>query len=311
MSFTSFTDISKAGGLVPIEYSKEIISQLTKKSVVASAFTNRIMGAHQLSVPVNDLLASASFTPEGDAITASYTSWGDAQLVAEKCAVIVTLSKETLLDGSVDFGPALANAASNAIAKAVDAAVIHGTGKPASWLASSIVSGATAASATLSLATQEGSAVNASLSDTISDLMSKVEVYGYDTNNGFILHPKMKGKLRKAKGEDGQMLWQPMTSSTPDMIWGDQLRWANSGGMDPAVALAIYGDMSKGIIGIREDMRIEVLDQASITVGADTINLAQHDMIAFKFIFRCGYQVANPVNNMESTNQYPFAVLLA
>jgi len=67
---------------------------------------------------------------------------------------------------------------------------------------------------------------------------------------------------------------------------------------DNAKSIAITGDFSKAVVGTRDGMTYEILKEATIVSGtgenAETINLAQRDMIAIKATIRLGFLVAEP-----------------
>jgi len=96
--------------------------------------------------PVVTALATASFVSEGSAIPASSATWTGANIVAEKIGCIVPIARETFEDSSFDLAGEVLPIVAGAIAKTVDAAIFHGTNKPASWTASCIVDGASGAS---------------------------------------------------------------------------------------------------------------------------------------------------------------------
>ena len=58
-------------------------------------------------------------------------------------------------------------------------------------------------------------------------------------------------------------------------------------------ALSITGDFTRSVVGTRENMEYEILKEATIKSGADTINLAQRDMIGIKCTMRMAYLVAD------------------
>jgi hypothetical protein len=78
-------------------------------------------------------------------------------------------------------------------------------------------------------------------------------------------------------------------------------------------AEAIIGDFTKGIIGVRKDVTVKLLTEATLVDGSGntTYNLAQQDMIALRFTFRAAYQVANTITYDKQTEaeRYPFAVM--
>lgn len=308
MAFTTFSGLTAGAGVLPTEYVKEVFKMLPEKSACVQAFRTINMGAHTTVLPVLTGLATASFVSEGAAITASNATWTGKNLVAEKVACIVPISKELWNDGNLQWGPEIMEQAVTAIGKAIDAAIFHETSKPTSWTASGIIVGASGAtSGVVDYSTEI--AASATVAEIISKAMAFPEAGGFEVN-GFILHPTMKAKLRGAKDTTGQPLFQPMTGGYPATLYGEEVIFAKNGGMDGTKLLGVCGDMSRGVIGLREDMTVELLREATITVGGDSISLAQNDMVALKFVFRCAYQVAVNATGLGTTGIYPFAVIV-
>ena len=69
------------------------------------------------------------------------------------------------------------------------------------------------------------------------------------------------------------------------------------------------------VLGLRQDMRFKLLDQAVITddTGKVIYNFPQQDMIGMRVTFRAAFAVANPVTRpiAGSGTPYPFSVLTA
>ena len=65
------------------------------------------------------------------------------------------------------------------------------------------------------------------------------------------------------------------------------------------------------VYAFREEMELRLLREATLTDGTNTYNLAQQDMIAFRFTMRLGIAVPNPVNRVNGTaaTRYPFATI--
>jgi HK97 family phage major capsid protein len=133
-----------------------------------------------------------------------------------------------------------------------------------------------------------------------------VEADGFDVN-GVAARPKLRSLLRKARDAGGQ----PLVDASTEQMLGAQISYVNEGTMvDPT--LAVVGDFSMAVIGIRQDVTYKVLDQAVITdaAGAIVYNLPQQDMIALRVVARFAYAVANPASrNATGGGGYPFAVL--
>jgi hypothetical protein len=78
--------------------------------------------------------------------------------------------------------------------------------------------------------------------------------------------------------------------------------------------LAIAGDWTMAILGVRQDLTWKMLDQAVITddTGKVLLNLPQQDSVAMRVVARFGYALAAPITRVESDNTgdpFPFAVL--
>ena len=70
----------------------------------------------------------------------------------------------------------------------------------------------------------------------------------------------------------------------------------------PPATLAVVGDFGLAVLGVRQDMTYELLDQAVITddTGKVIFNLAQQDMLALRVVFRAAFATAAPVTRPVS-----------
>jgi hypothetical protein len=98
--------------------------------------------------------------------------------------------------------------------------------------------------------------------------------------------------------------------ASTEQILGAQISYVAEGTFgDPT--LAVVGDYSLAVIGVRQDLTYKLLDQAVITdnLGAIVYNLPQQDMVALRVVARFAYAVAKPVSRNAAGSGYPFAVL--
>ena len=74
------------------------------------------------------------------------------------------------------------------------------------------------------------------------------------------------------------------------------------------------GDFKYLVYAFREEMDMRLLSEATLVdpaTGSTLYNLAQQDMIAFRFTMRLGVAIPNPVNRVNATGKrYPFAIIL-
>jgi hypothetical protein len=102
--------------------------------------------------------------------------------------------------------------------------------------------------------------------------------------------------------------------SRVDSIFGTRVAYDRMGAL--GTALAVAGDPSKALLGVRRDLEYKFLDQATIDIsaaqdGSAMVNLAQQDSIALRVRARFGFAIANPVThlNADEGTRYPFATI--
>jgi HK97 family phage major capsid protein len=304
----------------------EIVSEIFQNAINNSAILSLArrlpnMGTAQARMSVMDLLPIAYF--QSTATTTKQTTkaaWKGKTLVAEELAVIVPISEAVLADATnVDIWGEVSPRIGEAMGLAVDAACIHGTGLPASWMTTTagvsqdLVTAATAASMTVA------SGTGLDLYDDIlgeDGIVSLVEAQGFEVN-GHVGPVSTKGRLRHVReNRSATGAGQPLLVRTGERMYtldGEPCYFPKNGAVDDTEALLISGDWNQLVYSIRQDITPKFLDQAIIQDGDGNIqfNLAQQDMVAMRFVFRLAVQIANPVTQLSGTEatRYPFAVL--
>jgi HK97 family phage major capsid protein len=247
-------------------------------------------------------------------------SWANKFLDAEELAVIIPIPEKLLDDTDYDIWGEIKPEIEEAIAVALDAAILFGYNKPSSWPAS-IVAAAIAAGNTVT----QGTGID--VADDINNTMAAVEADGYDVN-GFFIRNSMKSELRGLRDANNAFIFQSGEKGLADAVYQGNIfgekAVASISGIFEAEDAGTYGrtlnsvkliagDWTQGIIGIRQDVTWKMLDQAVITDAAGQIvfNLPQQDMVAMRVVCRYAFQVPNPLNrmNMTEATRYPFAVL--
>ena len=102
---------------------------------------------------------------------------------------------------------------------------------------------------------------------------------------------------------------QKLADASQTQVEGATISYTTEGTL-AAPALAVAGDFSMAVIGVRQDLTYKLLDQAVITddEGAIVYNLPQQDMLALRVVARFAYAVAQPASR-NAVGGYPFAVL--
>ena len=312
---------SEVSTIIQEEYGRDFLDWAARSSAVLSAFPTRNMGTKTINEPVMltkphaGWVGESATEPEGVKPTAQVT-WGNKQLVAEELAVIIPVHENVLDDATEDLLMDITKAGAEAIANALDAAVIFGTNKPASWVSLDLAASAAAGGNTFTVGDAvDGEDISGSIllaADKLSDRYEPTTLLG---KRG------LRFKLANQRDADGQPVFQATLNVAPGsaagLVHGLDAYWVNgtvdngSGTevpvWDPAEATAVIADRDRVRIGVRQDITVKFLDQA--TVGG--INLAERDMVALRFKARFAYALGdNVAYGKTNTTSSPAAVVV-
>lgn len=307
--FNEIIDRTGASTLIPTQYSNEIMQDAIEESAVlrmARRLPN--MTSSMLSMPVLNSLPHAYFV-NGDTGLKQTTKvdWSNKLITAEEIAVIVPVPDAVLADSQFDIWGQIRPLVRQAFGQVIDAAILHGTNKPASW-----------PNGIVTEATSKGNALTAT-DDGFADIMapggliSLVEEDGFLVN-GYMGSLKSRAHLRGITDNNGQPLFRNgMTGGTSYQLDGQRIEFPRNGSMTNDGPLLIAGDWDKLVYAIRQDMTVTKTNTGVITdaEGKVVYNLYQQDMTALRFVMRLGWQLPSAVNAMGITDGYPFAVLNA
>ena len=311
--------------VLPIEYGREIIRGVLGRSK-ALELGRRLPDMRGKTYKLNVLssLPVAGWvkngtTPSGAADEIknkpiSDLAWQGKDLVAEEIAVIIPVSLNTLRDveNYVDIVPEITEQVVGAFQQVIDATIFFGVGSP--WVGfNGIVADATTAGATVSWNGTSG----VSFYNAVNDAMEKVENSGF-VPTAILGGPSLNSAFRKTITELGVLAGdQGEIGALPRHI-------DLTGGFNQSSAFAIVGDFRYLVYSFREEMEMRLLEEATLvdpSTGSTLYNLAQQDMVAFRFTMRLGAAIPNPVTrvggqlNSGSTNivasaaAYPFAII--
>lgn len=300
-------DITRADALALLARQdiNEIIKPNTAESAVLASFRTIRMTAGTARMPVLAALPTAGFVTDNNATDASgvkptsKVSWSDKELVAEEIAVIVPVHENTLADSNFDIWAEIRPLVAQEFGRILDLAVLFGVNKPSTWLDPALIPGAIAAGN----AVEEGTGVD--LAEDFNEAFAFVEADEFDVNAAFTGR-FLRRELRGLRDADNAPIYLDALRSDGDTasIYGQDLFYVGNRAWDKDVAVALVGDRSKVVIGIREDVQVKLLTEA--TVGG--INLAERDMVALRFKFRVAFATAYSTAGGSATD-YPFAVI--
>lgn len=300
-------EITKADALALLARQdiQEIIKPATASSAALSSFRQIKMSAGTARMPVLQALPTAGFVLDnGDDVTkktkpTSSVSWGNKELIAEEIAVIVPVHENTLADSNFDIWGEVKPLVAQEFGRILDAAVFFGENKPTTWTDPALVPGSVAAGNVV----VEGEGID--LAEELNLAFGLVEADEFDVNAAFTGR-FLRAELRGLRDANNQPIYLDGVrgDNNTSSIYGQNLHYMANRGWDRDEAIALVGDSSKVVIGIREDMQVKLLTEA--TVGG--INLAERDMVALRFKFRVAFATAFSTAGGEVTD-YPFAVI--
>lgn len=279
-------DITRAevASLIGEEYGGQVIKAATQGSTALEAFPTVNMGTKTSHMPVLATMPDAAWVGDTDNTGTKPTAqatWADKTLVAEELAVIIPIHENTLDDANEDILSDIADLGGQAIGKALDQAVFFGTNKPASWTSLDLHAAAVAAAQTVAVV--DGAANTSDIYGAILQVAGLVADAGFDPSE-LLSKRGLMYQFANLRGTDGH----PVLNGTS--ITGFDTFWNRNGAWQPTDVTAFVVDPSTVRVGIRQDVTVKFLDQA--TVGG--INLAEKDMVALRFKARFGYVLGNP-----------------
>lgn len=306
-------DRTGAESLIPTQESNEIIQGVVTQSAVLTRGRRLAnMTSRQYKMPVLDMLPIAYFV-NGDTGQKQTTkqAWDKKFITAEEIAVIVPVPESVLDDSEYDIWGEVKPRIIEAFGQKIDGAILFDIDKPSTWR-----------DGVATTATKAGSVVTFADGDSLYDkimgvdgVIAKVENCGYFVN-GHMSDISMRAKLRGLKDTTGQPIFKSdMQSGTNYTLDGSPMNFPNNGAFDKSKALMISGDFSQLAYAIRQDITFKLFTEGVIQNADGTIayNLMQNDMIALRAVMRLGWEIPNPINQIQKdkTKRCPFSILKA
>jgi HK97 family phage major capsid protein len=310
--YNSLTSRTDSQSLMPEEVSNELLRTVTTNSAVMQRFRHIPVARAQVRFPILSALPVAYWV-NGDTGLKQTTeiNWSNKYLNIEEIAVIVPIPDNVLADVAVNVWDEAMPYLSEAVGITLDTAVLFGTNAPSSF-PTNVVAAAAAAANTV---TEGTVAASGGYMADIDLAYGKVESDGFEPN-GVIAATSLKGKLRAARNSLGDRLDVGRIGVGLNEIDGYPIsypmrgQWATGSGS----ARALVGDWDQFVIGIRQDITVDMSNEAVIqdNTGNIVYNAYQQDLTFLRLKMRAGWQVANLINRDQpvEANRYPVASLL-
>jgi len=291
---------SEVSTIIQEAYSQTLLQAAVAGSSVLSAFPTVNLGTKLTHLPVLSTLPEASWVTESSDSTGvkptTDMAWQDLTMVVEELATIVPIHEDVLADATAPILEEVTRRAGEAIGKKLDQAIIFGVGKPASWTSNALYPAASAASQTTTYTT--GTANTADLVGGVTQAARQVAAAGFIPDT--MLAPlTFRYDVINVRDSTGQPVWRDEQFAGFNTVLNRNGAWTGAG------VQALVADSSRVRIGVRQDITVKFLDQA--TVG--TLNLAERDMIALRFKARYAYVLGRSATSL-GTNKTPVAALV-
>ena len=234
-----------------------------------------------VQIPVITSDPAASWVDETDAKPVSNPGLSTNLMQAYKLAVIVPFSDEFRRDAAALYD-ALISRLPGALALKFDSTVFHGTAPGSNF--------DTFAAVTAQSISGTGNSMYGALVGADSDIALHGGIL-----NGFAMSPQGKGELLAAvDGNDRPLFINSMAEGAVPMILGAPVAYSKGAYKDgdnsnPDV-LGFAGDWTQALYGTVEGVKIDMSNQATLTISNSQVNLWERNMFAVRAEIEVGFR---------------------
>lgn len=269
---------------LPTEVSGEILQKAQEQSAIMSLARQITLPGWGLTIPVITSDPEAEWVSETGVKPVKNPGLDKKIMQAYKLAVIVPFSEEFRRD-TANLYSALVSRLPLALAQKFDATVFHGTAPGSNF-------------DTLAAATAQNLGGTDGVWKALIDADMAIAAQNGDLN-GFVISPTARGILLGETDEQGRPLFVNSTAEgAVPVVLGRRTQTSRAAykaasGNDPAV-VGFAGDWTQAMYGIVQGLKVDISDQASLTVGTGqdqtTINLWQQNMFAVRAEIEVGFR---------------------
>jgi HK97 family phage major capsid protein len=210
----------------------------------------------------------------------SEVRWKNTTMIVEEIAVIVPIHENVLDDATTDILTDVSVLAGQAIGQKLDAAVIWGTQKPASWTSSALYPAAVAAGQVNGITS--GPANEDDIIGAVNTSAEELAALGL-LPDALLANLTFRYQVNGIRDENG------LPAFRDEQFAGFATTFSRNATWDNSAATALVADSSRVRIGVRQDISVKYLDQATV----QGIELATRDMVALRFKARFGYVLSS------------------
>lgn len=279
---------------LPADISSEIIQKTQDESAVMRLARRVNVPGRGMVIPMITSDPEAAWVAETGAKPKSNPGLSTKTMTPYKLAVIVPFSDEFARDYAALYD-ALVARIPGALAKKFDATVFNGSAPGSGF---DVLTACTAQSIDV---TSGGGGIYRAL------VAADIDIAAHDGDiDGFALSPQCRGELLSALDSDGRpifinnvaegaiprLLGQPAYYSR-GLYFAGNAASGNSGSSGYVAAkadvLGFAGDWTKAMYGTVEGVKIDISNQATLTISDTAVNLWEHNMFAVKAEIEVGF----------------------
>lgn len=284
--------------LLPIEWSNEVIKQMTHTSAIMGLSQTRRMTTRQQRLPATAVLADAYWVGNsGNDFTnlkeEAMAEWQGVNLIVEELAALVAIPHAYMQDNAFPVWEEVQPQIVEAMGRRLDAAALFGVGAPSTWQ-EAIMPSISAAGQTIAEGEYEDIAADVAAS------AGMLRRRGFDTS-GWAAEPGFQWRLTGLRNADGTPIYQQdLAGPVRTGLYGRPLLEVRNGSWNDDEALVIHGDWSKSIVGIRQDITFTRHESGVIgdSSGNIVFNAMQQDSSIWRAVFRVAWARANPATRL-------------
>lgn len=281
---TNRTNIS-----LPTEVSAQIMQKTQEASAVMQLATQIALPGRGLTIPVISGDPEAAWVDETNPKPVSNPTLSTKIMQAYKLAVIVPFSDEFARDAASLYNALIARLP-GALALKFDQTVFHGTAPGSNF-------DTFAAVTAQSISGSGTSPVYTALVAADTDIATHGGML-----NGFAMSPQAKGELLAALDGDGRPLFvnNVADGAVPRLI-GAPVAYTKGaykvGGSSTPDVLGFAGDWTQAMYGTVEGVKIDMSNQATLTISNSQVNLWERNMFAVRAEIEVGFRADTSVFN--------------
>ena len=290
--------------LIPVEVQTQVIQAVTETSVALQLAQTQPMPSGAEAVPVLGSFPTAGWlSAVGGRKPTTQMNWTSAILKAEEVATTIDVPTAYVDDAGFPLWDSIEPRMVEALALAIDEAVLFGTGAPASFPAGGVFANSTAVALP--------PAPEADIAGLFNAALGTVEAQGL-VPTGHAADITVRSMLRGARTTTGEPLYIPsIAGGMPPTVYDLPIAFSRGGAFDTTKALDLTGDWTCLRIGVRQDVTV---DQSAEAVLADStgkvlVSAFQDDKIIMRVHMRLGCVIGKPVTHKAPAGAKPWAAI--